>query len=76
MNQQKDSAVSQFYYQGRWVSKNNFRAFIYGKEDQQKLVNSYDEFIKEIESGEWFASKDEVKPKLKAVRKAKDGTNS
>lgn len=56
----KDDKIDQhsdayFIYCGRLVSKNHFRAFIYGKEGQ-KLVNSYREFAQEMASGLWFES--------------------
>ncbi len=75
MNQQKQQASSQFLYLGRWVSRNNFRAFVYNAKDEQKLVNSYEEFSSSLESGEWFASKDLAKP-VKAGRKQKNGADS
>ena len=75
MNQQKLQANYQFLYLGRWVSRKNFRAMVYSVDEKQKLVNSYDEFNRALESGEWFASKELAKP-IKAVRKAKDVTAS
>lgn len=66
----------QFMYQGRWVPKAHFRAFVYG-ESGQKLAKSYEEYTKLIESGLWFPSKDvdmEIKPRK--IRKPKNGTNS
>lgn len=60
-------------YLGRHVSKENFRAFIYGPNGSQKLVNSWDEFERDMASGTWFATieetKVEVKEKPKRVRK-------
>jgi hypothetical protein len=43
-------------YLGRQVSKTNFRAFIYGHDGSKKLVNSWDEFEKHMQTGLWFAS--------------------
>lgn len=75
MDQTKSKSVDQFFYQGRWVNKQNFRAFVYNGESQ-KLANSYQEFNSLIDSGLWFASKDDVKPKdivsIKRGRKPKD----
>lgn len=49
----KDVSSSQFEYLGRWVSKKDFRAFVYnGKE--QRLAASYQEFIDLIGSGLWY----------------------
>jgi len=76
MNQQKQQAVDQFLYLGRWVSRKNFRAFVYSKDDKQKLVNNYEEFAQAIESGEWFASKEWAKPIAKASRKSKNVADS
>lgn len=68
-------------YLGRIVDKKNFRAFIYGKNGEKKLVESWDEFEANIQTGIWFAShedivSDSVKPKLKAKRKPKSKANS
>jgi len=66
-------------YQGRLVSKVNFRAFIYASDGSQKLVNSWDEFENHMQTGLWFASKDDalvsqdVMPKaIKKAKKEKD----
>jgi hypothetical protein len=83
MNQSKKTHVAQVYYDGRWVSRNNFRVFVYNK-DGQKLAKSYDEYLKLIESGLWFSSRDEketIEPNVVKLvrrgRKPKDGgTNS
>ena len=80
MDQQLDDAISpQVLYLGRWVKRDHFRVFVYNGEDQ-RLVNSYQEFSDAIESGLWFASKDDVTPKqpinIRAGRKPKNGTNS
>ena len=79
MNQSKDIKAPQELYQGRWVSRENFRAFVYNASGQ-KLANSWEEFSDLISSGLWFQSKDEIKPKepvnIRAGRKAKDGANS
>lgn len=73
MNQLKKPNQDQFFYQNRWVSKENFRVFVYNI-NGQKLVNSYKEYMDLITSGEWFSSKDDVK--IKNTRKVKDGSNS
>jgi len=76
MDQQKKTAPQQVLYLNRWVSKDHFRVFVYN-ETSQKLANTYDEYIKLIDSGEWFSSKEEVKPKdepLKPGRKPKHGS--
>ena len=80
MNQQiSESENPQVLYQGRWVRRNNFRAFVYNLESN-KLANSYDEYTKLIESGLWFSTKEEIEPKqpvnIRQGRKAKNGANS
>ena len=78
MNQTKDKDVSQVMYQGRWVSKDYFRVFVYS-EIGQKLANSYDEYTKLIESGLWFSAKENIGKEpvsSKPSRKSKHGTNS
>lgn len=73
-----NQAADQVMYLGRWVSKNNFRVMVYNKLNEQKLVNSHDEFTKVLASNEWFAEKPStvliVKEKEKAPRKAKNGS--
>ena len=58
MNQaaKKPTPVDQFFYQDRWVDKAHFRAFVYGKNGEQKLANSYQEFETLTTTGIWFAS--------------------
>jgi hypothetical protein len=45
-------------YNGRSVPKDGFRVFIYGINNTEKLVNSWDEYQKEISSGLWFSTKE------------------
>lgn len=47
-------------YLGHVVSKNHFRVFIYAVDGCKKLVNSWDEFESAMESGLWFATKEEA----------------
>ncbi len=47
-------------YLGRTVQKEGFRVFVYAKNDKRKLVNSWDEFIRHVETGEWFSSPEEL----------------
>jgi hypothetical protein len=44
-------------YNDRLVPKEGFRTYIYSKDNQQKLVNSWNEFECEIQTGLWFAKK-------------------
>ena len=47
-------------YLGQIVSKNNFRVFIYAPDGSQKLVESWDSYEKHMESGVWFATRDDA----------------
>lgn len=71
----KNQDVSQVLYQGRWVNRDHFRAFVYN-EKEQKIANSYDEYTKLIESGLWFSSKEDIGKEAKPSRKPKHGANS
>jgi hypothetical protein len=51
--------VVQVPYMGRWVPKDQFRAYVYS-ESEQKLADSWDEFQRLIASGLWFESKEAV----------------
>ena len=80
MNQQiPNSSMPQVLYQGRWVNRDKFRAFVYNA-STKKLANSYEEYSHLIESGLWFSTKEEVEPKepinIRQGRKAKNGANS
>jgi len=48
-------------YLGRIVQKKNFRAFVYGSNNEKKVVNSWDEFEAAMQSGIWFASIEDAK---------------
>lgn len=50
---------TQVLYQGRWVSKEYFRAFVYNSTGQ-KLAKSYQEFSDLISSGAWFVNKSDI----------------
>lgn len=45
-------------YLGRIVEKEHFRVFVHGANGERKLVNSWDEYEAAMESGLWFATKD------------------
>jgi hypothetical protein len=47
-------------YLGRPVSKENFRAFIYAPDGRQRLVESWDEFEANMQSGVWFATRNDA----------------
>lgn len=44
-------------YDGRVVPKEGFRVFIYGFDNQTKLVESWEEYKNHISSGVWFTHK-------------------
>jgi hypothetical protein len=47
-------------YLGRLVSKENFRTFIFAPHGGQKLVESWEEFESCMQSGLWFATKEDA----------------
>lgn len=47
-------------YLGRIVEKKNFRAFIYGPNGEQRLAESWEEFEANMQSGVWFATKEDA----------------
>jgi hypothetical protein len=61
----KKDQSEQFLYLGRWVDKKGFRAFVYDKDGNETLANSYPEFEKLTSSGIWFASREDASPKRK-----------
>jgi hypothetical protein len=48
-------------YKGREVSKDHFRAYVYGDNNTQMLVNSWDDFQYALSTGAWFEDKPEPK---------------
>jgi hypothetical protein len=52
--------MNEVTYLGRTICCDDFRAWIYGKNDTTKLVNSWDEFQEHINSGKWYASKEDL----------------
>lgn len=72
MNQEKKKAVTQVLYNGRWVDKDTFTAFVYG-EKGQKLVQSYKQFEDMIATGLWFES---VEKHIESVKKRLDKINA
>lgn len=60
-------------YQGRVIDKKNFRMFLYGANNEKKLVNSWDEYQEAIQSGVWHSMpskvlKNDVQPKKRKKR--------
>jgi hypothetical protein len=67
-------------YLGRIVSKDNFRTFIYATDSKQQLVESWDEYEASMQTGLWFATKEDALAsvakkahKTKATRTYKTG---
>lgn len=56
-------------YQGRIVSKNNFRAYIYASDGSQKLVESWDEYERHMETGLWFSLKEDAINRIPVKKK-------
>ncbi len=68
---------SRFLYCGRMISKDHFRAWVYGK-DGRKMANNYDDFVKLVATGLWFESieamskaSEKEKKEVKVVKKVK-----
>jgi hypothetical protein len=49
-------SASPAMYLGKVIDKKNFRAFIYGANGERRLVNSWQEFEANMQSGVWFAT--------------------
>lgn len=58
-------------YLGKRISRENFRAYIYGADGARKLVDSWDAFTKHMETGLWFDSLDKVPAPEVVVEKPK-----
>ncbi len=72
MNQEKTQKKrsEQVFYNGRWIDKDHFRAFIYNGADK-KLAESYKQYEDLLSTGLWFSSTAQAleakKPKLVEV---------
>lgn len=53
---------NQVLYNGRWIAKGRFRAFVYNSKGK-KVAESYDEYADLISSGAWFAEPESVPTK-------------
>lgn len=49
------------FYDGRIVPTEGFRTFIYDIDGNQKLVNSWTEYLHHISMGIWFPKKGDIK---------------
>lgn len=61
------------FYNGRMVSKDGFRVFVYKENDQQKLANSWEEYERDLSFG-WFATKEETEVKVEEKEIPKERT--
>jgi hypothetical protein len=61
-------------YLGRLVSKEKFRAFIYAPDGGQILVESWADFESKMESGLWFATKEDAAASVAVIDKPKPKT--
>ena len=55
-------------YLGRIVDKKHFRAFIHAPDGARRLVESWDEFEANMQSGVWFATPEDAKASLEVVK--------
>lgn len=60
-----------FIYLGRSIPKESFRAFVYNKDSEKFLVNSYSEYTKAMDSGIWFDSIKKIPNSSKESRRKK-----
>jgi hypothetical protein len=51
-------------YLGRIVEKKHFRAFIHAPDGAKRLVESWDEFEANMQSGVWFATPEDAKASI------------
>jgi hypothetical protein len=61
-----DNHDNQVLYNGRWIAKEHFRAFVYNSTGQ-RVAESYDEYADLISSGAWFAEPSSVPSKSSDV---------
>lgn len=59
-------------YLGRIVDKKNFRVFIHGANGERRLVNSWEEFEANMQSGIWFATVEDALKSKAVVEDADD----
>ena len=51
-------------YLGQIVDKAHFRTFIYSMDGSKKLVESWDEYERHMESGLWFSTQEDAKSRI------------
>ena len=55
-------------YLGRIVSKKYFRTFVYAPDGSKKLVESWDDYEKHMESGLWFSTKEDATTRVPVAK--------
>lgn len=55
-------------YKGRIVDKKFFRTFVYGADGQKKLVESWDAYEALMQTGIWFATKEDAKESIEQAK--------
>lgn len=51
-------------YLGQIVDKQFFRTFVYSMDGSKKLVESWDEYERHMESGLWFSTQEDAKSRI------------
>ena len=51
-------------YLGQIVDKKYFRTFVYSMDGSKKLVESWDEYERHMESGLWFSTQEDAKARV------------
>lgn len=51
-------------YLGQIVDKKHFRTFVYSMDGAKKLVESWDEYERHMESGLWFSTQEDAKARV------------
>lgn len=67
-----DEAVK---YNGRIVPKAGFRAYVYDKDSNKKLTNSWGEFEAHVSTSMWFSDKADI-PKIVKKKRVTNGNSS
>lgn len=55
-------------YLGQIVDKKHFRTFIYSMDGSKKLVESWDEYERHMETGLWFAMQEDAKSRIPVAK--------
>lgn len=55
-------------YLGQIVDKKYFRTFVYNMDGCKKLVESWDEYERHMETGLWFATQEDAKSRIPVAK--------